>query len=646
MGTNSPKRKAEPWAMLEVNRIVTTARKMPEFVGQIAGRHWWPALILLILDLDVSAEMAVKLPASSLDAATGRISFGHVLYQLHAKTLEALSALPPEREFLLPWPKDSGKPPFHMLYRDYKTILYRAGLPYTHSNSFVRLQVTTRRRPDVLDRIQPILNFVCHDGKPRLIRARDRRRGELAALGQSHSTRESQNSESMDPQETLQSYGLNPNAVPCSENPEALLNIFWSKYRPSKLKHATESTVAHYVRTVNHLYAFVGRELTIQDLTDELVEDFLSSCFEQGVHASECNHYRAALMALRRFGRKKAPSRNRLNSVSPAASQETGTVDRPTAVQNNVLVPKSVTCSANPDTLLNTFSSKYRPTRLRQAAESTIGHYARTVNLLYSFAGRELTFQDLTDELVEDFLSDCFERGVMAGTCNHYRADLLALWRFGWTKRLTNELPRDVPKLKVEHHLVDAWTTTELERIIEAAAQLQGDVCDIPARIWWPAFVLALYDTGLRFNALMLRATTDLNIETGWLMIDAGDQKQRKAQTFKLHSDTLRFVRAMEPANREYLFPWPNGSGHAIRNTYRQILASAGLPCSKRDLFHKLRRTSATSVAVATDENTARDHLGHSSVTVTRRYLDHRQLQPVAAADLINRPRVGSMERK
>lgn len=508
------RRKAEPWSMPELNRIVTAARSMPEFVGTIPGRHFWPALILVILDLEISAETAVQLPAHALDTATGRISVDSILYQLHALTMEALNALPAGRDRLVPWPKDSGKPPFHMLCRDYKSVLFRAGLPFTRLNSFVRLQVTARRVPDVLSHVRPILDFIPIDGKPQLVRARDRRR---------HATAQNR-------RKTL------------STN-----DVLLKRRRPRE--------------------------------------------------------------------------------------------------QRNLIVPARVPTTDNPSALLNVFRSKYRPTKLRQATEDTAAHYERSILLLYSFAGRELSCSDLTDELIEEFLSDCFSRGVKAGTCNHYRADLLALWRFAWRKRFTNEQPRDVEKLRVEEPLPDAWTTTELEAIVATAAQQPGDICDIPAAVYWPALLLCVYDSGLRFNALMTRPASDLDLETGWLNIDAADQKQRKAQAFKLHSDTLNFLRQMQPADRPHLFPWPYKSTKTIISRYRSILEQAGLPSTKRDLFHKLRRTSATNLAMVTDENTARDHLGHSTVEVTRRYLDRRKMQPIAAADLMNRPRVGSAER-
>lgn len=508
-------RSLDPWSMPELNRIIVSARTMADSVGEIAGKDFWPALLLLILDLGISAEMTVQLPLSALQFDHVRLPNTTALSVLHPLTLEALKALPPERDKLIPWPKDGGKPPFHMLYRDYKTVLFRAGYPFTQQNSFIRLQVTHRRLPKVLDLIQPVPGFLPHAGKPQLPRALTRRTLILAVA---------------------KNAALTP-----------------SDHRPS---------------------------------------------------------------------RKRNPDRR----------------------SKEIITPRPVELSEDPTTLLNVFQSKYRPTRLRQACPKTVLLYQRVIRLLYSQSGKELSVAELTDELVENFLSFCFDNGVSARTCNHYRKAILALWRFAWRKRLTNELPRDVTKLKTEDVIVDAWTTAELGQIVEAATKLKGDVCDIRANLWWPAFILTLYDTGLRFNALILRRTTDLNFETGWLSVDAKDQKQRKAQAFKLHSDTLRFIGMMEPADRSFLFPWNFVCGKAIRDRYRKILQAAGLPCTKRDLFHKLRRTSATSLAMVTDENTARDHLGHSSVSMTRRYLDIRQLRAVAAADIINRPRIPCSE--
>jgi integrase len=81
-----------------------------------------------------------------------------------------------------------------------------------------------------------------------------------------------------------------------------------------------------------------------------------------------------------------------------------------------------------------------------------------------------------------------------------------------------------------------------------------------------------------------------------------------------------------------------------LRQSYRQILEAAGLPHGSKDLFHKLRRTSGTYLARATDELTAQLHLGHSHVSVTRRsYIDPGKLQRVQAALVMERPTLRAM---
>ena len=201
-----------------------------------------------------------------------------------------------------------------------------------------------------------------------------------------------------------------------------------------------------------------------------------------------------------------------------------------------------------------------------------------------------------------------------------------------------------MPKLRVELPAPDAWTLEELEFILAAAAAEPGDVCGIAAGRWWPAFLLTLYDTGLRFNALTQRTTSDLDTKAGWMTIPASDQKQGKAQVLKLHDDTLQLIAATEPDSRTWLFPWPYRCHKKIRDHFRAILQRAGLPHGNRDLFHKLRRTAATAVMIAASEDDARVHLGHSSVEVTRRYIDVRQLPTAAAADLIRRPSISQVK--
>lgn len=74
------------------------------------------------------------------------------------------------------------------------------------------------------------------------------------------------------------------------------------------------------------------------------------------------------------------------------------------------------------------------------------------------------------------------------------------------------------------------------------------------------------------------------------------------------------------------------------------ILEAAGLPSGPKGKFHKLRRTIATQLCDATDELTVMKFLAHSSLQVTRAYLDPRQIRKPDAAELVRRPEVETVK--
>jgi integrase len=87
----------------------------------------------------------------------------------------------------------------------------------------------------------------------------------------------------------------------------------------------------------------------------------------------------------------------------------------------------------------------------------------------------------------------------------------------------------------------------------------------------------------------------------------------------------------------EFLFPW-NLRKEAIHEHFRSILKRAGVYCKGEDTFHKLRRTCATHLTAAVGIEAASRQLGHSSVQMTRRYVDVRLTGQHNAAEHLPRP--------
>ena len=365
---------SKPWTAGEFSRLLIAARTLPQHhpddhirqqaldcrrlaVGcrGIPVREWWPALLLLIADTRCTVTEAVAIPPHWFDARKGTLAAGPFVHSLHSLTIEAFDALRKRHAAdnnsgsLLPWTLDGGRPPFHMLYRALRTLLYRAGLPHVTANLFDRLKLTADS-PRILDRLDLQQPFEPRRGEPRLGRAP----------------------------------------------------------RPSRAQP------------------------------------------------------------------KPALSLSSIVPVDPAR------------------------------TLRNFFREKYAPVKLATASTIALTGHLASIDRFATFLGREPTFDELRDDLLEDFAAWALQLPRRPITVNNYLTCLLAQWRFAWKRRKVDDLPRDVAKFPVESRVPDAWSQAELVRLLQACAATTGAIGGIPAGLFWPALVLLIYDTGLRL-LLVLR---------------------------------------------------------------------------------------------------------------------------------------------
>lgn len=400
---------------------------------------------------------------------------------------------------------------------------------------------------------------------------------------------------------------------------------------------------------LSHLGRMLGRSPRFTDLTERTLTELLNRLAVQ-VKPDTIRRYRASLQEVCRHaaiaGRIERepdlPTAEQLLALAGRLrSQTPAPVDKPKRRRRQPDFPRHYIIAApRPErTLLHFYESSYRPLRLADASEQTDAVYRSVINRFGWYLSTEPTFDHLTDEALEEFLAWARRAGRSAATANRLRSHLLAIWRHAWRKRKVDDQPRDVQKHREPKRLPEAWSLPEFERIIAAAGQVRGTIAGVPAGLWWRSLLLTLFDTGLRHQAAMKARSIDLDAERQTLFVPADHQKQKADQLFALHADTVRLLCETQPAGRQLLFPWP-GRMRDVRDAYRSILKAAGLPHGPKHLFHKLRRTSGSHLAAATDDGTAQRHLGHSSPSVTARYLDPRIVRRLAAADLMERPRV------
>ena len=277
-----------------------------------------------------------------------------------------------------------------------------------------------------------------------------------------------------------------------------------------------------------------------------------------------------------------------------------------------------------------TARSGYRSAGTRTQYRTALNHLARHV-------GRSPLLTEVTKPVLQSLTKDLLERSSVANA-NKVRRHLLAILRAAKADGRIAEVP-PLKRLKEPRRIPQAWTIEQVGRILAVTRDLPGQVGKIRASVWWSALVLVLYDTGLRIGAAMQLRWDWLDADSGYVIVPAEAQKQNADQVLSISGDTLRALDRL-PARRELILPWPydprRREWRTLRRRLKKILAAAGLPTGRRDLFHKFRRTNASYIKAGGGNPT--DQLGHSSPLVTRAYLDPTIANRQRLVDLLPRP--------
>lgn len=142
-----PDRVPMAWMPDEVNAILRAARNEDLPVGQVDGKLWWTAILLVILDTGERIGAVKSLKRTSFHGrhilATAEMRKGKTrdrLYKLSDETIDAvqqlLAAHNEDDMFPFPYAQES------YLYKRYQRLLSRAKLPIARANNFHRLRKT------------------------------------------------------------------------------------------------------------------------------------------------------------------------------------------------------------------------------------------------------------------------------------------------------------------------------------------------------------------------------------------------------------------------------------------------------------------------------------------------------------------------
>jgi len=265
---------------------------------------------------------------------------------------------------------------------------------------------------------------------------------------------------------------------------------------------------------------------------------------------------------------------------------------------------------------------------------NALRHFERTV-------GREVDLDELTDKLLADCLGQLIAEGRSTSTANKVRRHIFAIWRFAVEQKMTVAPMPTLRKLPEPRRLPEAWTIEEMDRIFATVDRIRGYTGKTPSRLWWKGLLLTAYYTGLRISAIM--ALERKHLRGSVLHVPAELQKQNADQVFDLPDDCVKVVCEMFNFHESrWLFPWPydryRKDWPALVARLRKTLKAAELPAGRKDLFHKIRRTTASHLDRVGGNATAM--LGHSSEAVTMGYLDQTITGTARFSKML--PRVGN----
>lgn len=412
----------------------------------------------------------------------------------------------------------------------------------------------------------------------------------------------------------------------------------WSHLEDTFLP-AIEQTVQPTTRdgyrlAVRRFCAWCGADVSPDDVTEFLVDRWLRSLVVDGVGWRTA---RELAVRVRRVVRSASPARCQ-KRAGKRPHESTATVI-PGLSDSDLRSPSR--------SLLRFFEDTYVPRRMIGCRPASISQIRWSIQRFAKFLGRPPLIDDLNNETVSRYMSWCVSvRCLSVATVNSSRQHLVSLWNYAARRQLLLERPADCDKLKDRRHLPKAWSVDEFGRLLAAAHAYRSDMRHMlyqPAR-FFVALFLCGYDTGLRLGALLGIRRQDWDTSRRELTVEAAHQKHRVAQCFVVSQETADAIQAMladcptdADALPEFLFHWPARRDQVFYHM-RRILQKAGLYVAGEDTFHRIRKTSATHLTAAVGLEAASRQLGHSDVSMTRRYVDPRHTSHFHAAEHLPRP--------
>jgi integrase len=278
--------------------------------------------------------------------------------------------------------------------------------------------------------------------------------------------------------------------------------------------------------------------------------------------------------------------------------------------------------------------------RNHDISPTTYGQLRNAAQLLTRFAGGSLNPADLSADLVNAWLVSRKNAGLAAITLKGNRTSIRMLWRLAHELGLAPPVGK-VRCIKVPHGIPTAFRLDDLKKLLAAAAKerLRWRYWRIEKRLYWRAFLLAAYDSGLRLSdVLAIRWQSIEWTGSGDGAMPLVQQKTGHLHVVHFYEETMRALAACQKSGIERDVIFPPLSRARWYQHFKRLCRAAGVKGTSR----YLRRSGASYIAAEHGESAASRFLGHRTPELAQRKLHrsaHRRAEVVHAAGTHGRSR-------
>ncbi|MBX3441238.1 MAG: tyrosine-type recombinase/integrase [Planctomyces sp.] len=279
-------------------------------------------------------------------------------------------------------------------------------------------------------------------------------------------------------------------------------------------------------------------------------------------------------------------------------------------------------------TLRGLLWERYVPVR-RNLKPKSAEQVEFSVRALYRFHDRAVRVDELSEQTIMPFIAHL--QDTRSGhTARRSATHLMMLWRFAWRRKLIEvEIPRDYEPPRLLRTIPKAWTLDELGRIFEECLNRPGMIrgTDIRAADFWLSLVTFAYESGARIGAILAVRPEDVDLRESQVVLRADAAKTGVEQLVPINDAARTAIGRILGRDAERVWPWP-AAARQLWGDHREILLDAGVIREDEQGvgFHRYRRTCATQSVIAAGWDHARIALGHSQESMTRSYVDLRQV--------------------